>query len=457
MSALLISVAAFVAALGILITIHEFGHFWVARRLGVKVLRFSIGFGKALWSRRAGPDQTEYVIAALPLGGYVKMLDEQEGAVAEHELPRAFNRQSLPTRFAIVFAGPLFNFLFAIFAYWLIFVIGVEGLKPLVGEVVSGSIAHQAGLKSGDEIVNVAGQPTQTWEVAVFSMIGKMLDQEPVELTVRDQDSGLHHLTFANKIPLDSLDDGNLLENLGIRPARPPLPAVIGQLEPGSAAVQAGLAVGDKILSTDGQAIKDWSDWVKYVQARPGQSIRLEVEREGRVQQLTVRPASVKEQGRVIGRIGAGVELPKVLPDSLRGVVHYSPAAALGQAFAKCWEISSLTLRMLGKMIIGKASLDNISGPISIAQFAGYSATDGLVSFLKFLAIISISLAVLNLLPIPLLDGGHLMYYLIEAVKGSPVSQKIQIVGQQLGIALLLGLTVLAVYNDLTRLFGAPP
>ncbi|HLA75896.1 MAG TPA: RIP metalloprotease RseP [Gammaproteobacteria bacterium] len=454
MSTLVISILSFIVTLGILVTIHEFGHFWVARTLGVKVLRFSVGFGKPIWSRRAGPDNTEYVLAAIPLGGYVKMLDEHEGEVAPHELPRAFNRQKLPTRFAIVLAGPLFNFLFAILAYWLIFTIGVEALKPVVGEVAVGSIAAEAGLKQGDEIVAIAGKPVQTWEAAVFGLLDKILERGQVAVAVRDEQGGTRTIQFDIKADGSGLDRGSVLENLGIRPVRLHLPAVIGQIEPGGAAAQAGLAVGDSILSADGQEITDWAAWVDYVRARPGRMIAVGVERAGQRLQLQVQPAATPSPNGEIGRIGAAAAMP-ALPTELRVRVQYDPLEAVGQAMVKSWEISALTLSMLGKMVIGQASLENVSGPLSIAQYAGYSASDGLVSFLRFLAIISISLGVLNLLPIPLLDGGHLMYYLIEAVKGSPVSAKAQLIGQQLGIALLAGLTILAVYNDLTRLFGA--
>ncbi|MEO5572974.1 MAG: RIP metalloprotease RseP [Gammaproteobacteria bacterium] len=454
MTAVLISIASFVVTLGILVTIHEFGHYWVARKLGVKVLRFSVGFGKPLWTRRAGPDNIEYVLAALPLGGYVKMLDENEGPVAAEELPRAFNRQSVPKRFAIVFAGPLFNFLFAILAYTMIFVVGVQGIKPLVGEVVAGSIAQTAGLKDGDEIVSVDGKATPTWEIAMFSLIGKVLDHDAVELTVRDAHSKSHNLTLSLNGTAGGLERGNLLDNLGIRPYRPPLPAVLGELEPGGAAIRAGLVSGDSIVSADERKFTDWNEFAAYVRERPGRTIELRVTRAGEPLNLEVRPASIATKGATIGRIGAAPAMPTEIPESLRAVVHYSPLEAVGAAIVKTWDISALTLRMLGKMVIGEASLDNLSGPISIAQYAGYSASDGLAPFLAFLAIVSISLGILNLLPVPLLDGGHLMYYLIEAAKGSPVSQKVQLMGQQLGIALLLGLTILAFYNDITRLLG---
>lgn len=454
MNTVLTSVAAFVVTLGILITIHEFGHYWIARRLGVKVLRFSIGFGRPLWRRLAGPDQTEYVVAALPLGGYVKMLDEREGEVKPEELSRAFNRTSVGRRAAIVAAGPVFNFLFAILAYWIMFVIGVEGVKPVVGEIQPASIAAQAGLKSNDEIVTVAGKATPTWEAVLFILLDKVYDKGEIELEVRDQDSRrrLHTLDLSGAPK--GLDRGDLLENLGIRPVRPVLPAVIGEVEKGSAAEAAGLAKGDKILTADGAAIRVWDDWVNVVRKRPNQIIKMQIERAGAPLALEVKPAAVKAQTGIIGRIGAAPEPPTEIPAALRAVVRYNPAEALLQAGAKTWEMSALTLRVLGKMVVGQASLENLSGPISIAQYAGYSAQDGLASFLRFLAIISVSLGVLNLLPVPVLDGGHLMYYLIEAVTRRSIPARIEQLGQRIGVALLLGLTVLAFYNDLTRLFG---
>ncbi len=454
MNSVLISAAAFVVTLGILITIHEFGHYWFARRLGVKVLRFSIGFGRPLWRRLAGPDQTEYVVAALPLGGYVKMLDEREGEVKPEELARAFNRKSTGRRAAIVAAGPLFNFLFAILAYWLMFTIGVEGVKPVVGEIRPASIAAQAGVRGNDEIVSVDGKQTPTWEAVLLVMLDKVYDKGEIALEVRDQDARKRLRTLDLRAAPQGLDRGDLLENLGIRPVRPVLPALIGEVEKGGAAAAAGFAKGDKILTADGAAIRIWDDWVDVVRKRPNQVITVQIERAGAPLTLEVKPVAVKAQTGVVGRIGAAPEAPTEIPAALRAVVRYSPAEALLQAAAKTWEMSALTLRVLGKMVVGQAALENLSGPLSIAQYAGYSAQDGLASFLRFLAFVSVSLGVLNLLPVPVLDGGHLMYYLIEAVSGRPVPARIEQLGQRIGIALLLGLTVLAFYNDLTRLFG---
>ena len=463
MNTVLSSVFFFIVALGILITIHEFGHYWVARKMGVKVLRFSIGFGNPLWTHHGKVDNTEYVIAAIPLGGYVKMLDEREAPVAPHELHRAFNRQPLRSRFAIVFAGPLFNFLLAILVYWVVFMIGISGLKPVVGAVTPNSIAHSSGLQAGDVIVEVNGKITPTWETVVLAMLDKALEQQAVTIKVRDSNQldVIRNLNLTT-ITGSDLDQGNLLESIGITPSRPKLPAVLGQLEKDSPAQQAGLQVGDKIIAVDGQPVADWDAWVAYVRPRANQVIHVDIERSRATgsgaqlerQVFQVRPAAVTTKDGTIGRIGVGVKVPDELPAELRSILRYSPGEAIMPAIIKTWDMSVLTLRMLYKMITGVLSTSNLSGPISIAQYAGSSADAGFVAFLGFLAIVSISLGVLNLLPIPLLDGGHLMYYLIEAVKGSPVSDDAQLLGQRVGIALLGTLMIFAFYNDLARLFA---
>ena len=455
MGSVLSSIFFFVIALGILITFHEFGHYWVARRCGVKVLRFSIGFGQPLWSITRGKDQTEYVLAAIPLGGYVKMLDEREGEVAPEELHRAFNRQPVAKRTAIVAAGPIANFILAIAAYWLIFVIGIAGMKPVIGPVADGSIAARAGLESGDVIVAVDGKPTPTWETAIITMLDHSLDEGEVKLRVRRDGSGHEEeraLQFDGGIPED-LNRGGFLDYIGVRPLRPTIPPYIGRLAPGGPAESAGIEIGDLVVSADGQPIDDWEQWVDYVRAHPGQTISVEVERAGQRMTLSLTPERVESNGEVFGRIGAGVKLQE-MPEELQAFVQYGPVDAFVQASIKTWDMSLLTLRMMGKMVTGDISLSNLSGPISIARYAGYSASIGFVSFLTFLAVVSISLGVLNLLPVPLLDGGHLMYYAIEWVKGSPVSDQVQMMGQKVGIAMLLTMMVLAFYNDIVRLFG---
>jgi len=456
MSGVVVSALAFLIAIGLLISVHEYGHFWVARRLGVKVLRFSIGFGRALWSRRAGVDQTEYVIAAIPLGGYVKMVDEREGEVAEADLPRSFNRQHLGVRTAIVAAGPLFNIAFAVFAYWALFVIGVEGLRPVVGSVTPDSIAAESGLRDGDEIVAVEGRATATWEAASFALMNALVNGDETELEVSDAQGRVTHLVLRTTDGHRYLEGGALLDNLGLRPWQPSVPAVIEAVLPGGAAERGGLRPGDRVITASGEPVMDWSAWVDYVRARPGVTFEIVIERGDAQRQLVLTPETITtEGGGTRGRIGAQARLPDDLFAGMRAVHRYGPVVALGEAVRKSWNMATLMLSMLGKMVVGEASLDNISGPISIAEYAGRTASIGLTPFLSFLALISISLGVLNLLPIPLLDGGHLMYYLIEFIKGSPVSEAFEAAAQRVGIAMLLLLMGLAFYNDLARLFGS--
>ncbi len=455
MNGVLLSVVAFIAAIGVLVTVHEFGHFWVARRLGVKVLRFSVGFGKPLWSRRFGADKTELVVAAIPLGGYVRMLDEREGEVTAAEQHRAFNRQGLSTRIAVVAAGPLFNFLFAIAAYWLMFVSGVPGLRPVIGELIESSPAEQAGFMPGDEIRRIKDRPTSSWEEAVLALLDAGLDEQAsFDIGVRDP-QGNDRLV---RVRLDGstrlLEKGGVLENFGIKPWRPVYPAMIDRLVAGGPGEQAGLRAGDLIVSADGVAVKDWNQWVEYVRTRPARTIMLQVQRGDERLDLSLTPQAIKDEGQTVGRVGAYVRLPDVDEHAtMRVVVRYGVLEAVPAALGKTWEMSTLTLRTLWKMVSGKASVENLSGPISIARYAGQSAAIGLAAFLGFLAIVSVSLGVLNLLPIPILDGGHLMYYLIELLKGSPVSEAAQMFGQRVGIILLLLLMSLAFYNDLARLF----
>lgn len=442
----------FIVAIALLITVHEFGHFWVARRLGVKVLRFSIGFGKPLWLTRRGPDQTEYVIAAIPMGGYVRMLDEREGEVAEHERHRAFNRQSVAKRFAIVSAGPLFNFLLAIAAYWLVFVIGVTALKPIVGEVAPNSVAARGGFAAGDVIIAVEGKPVDTWQNTVMDLVDEVLDDRDVQVKVRDAAGVERERGLDLRSTEKELKQGNMLDILGIKPQQLVIKAVIGQLEPGEPAERAGMKIGDRIVGCDGNPVPDWETWVVCVRKHAGQRLLVEVDRGGNILSLEVEPRLLKGKDGDQGFVGAGVAMPKEdADDQLLTLIRYSPLTALGKAGEKTWEMSVMTLRMLWGMLVGRVSVSNISGPISIAKYAGYSAHAGGTAFLTFLAIISLSLGVLNLLPIPVLDGGHLFYYLIELVKGSPLSDAAQTLGQRIGIAALLILMVIAFYNDIAQ------
>lgn len=450
------SLGAFLLALGILITFHEFGHFWVARKCNVKVLRFSVGFGRPIWKRYFGEDRSEFIVAALPLGGYVKMLDEREGEVAPQERHRAFNNKSLGQRFAIVIAGPIFNFIFAVFAYWIMFMIGITGLKPVVGEIDSASMVERAGFRSGDEIIRVDDRETPIWSAVMNIIVARVVDGAQVKFTLRGQD-GIEReaIVDVSQVSVDDMAGGNLLRILGLYPKRPVVPAVIGELVQGKPAEQAGLLVGDKIIAVNAVPVKDWMQWVDIIRANPQRPINVEVARDQQQLSIVIVPQSVlTEEGEAIGRIGAAVDDGYTKDKSLMAIQSYSIIPAFSRAVAKTAEMSVLTLRILAKIITGEASVKNLSGPISIARYAGQTAGLGVVAFLGFLAIVSVSLGVLNLLPIPLLDGGHLMYYLIELLKGSPVSEATQVIGQQIGLAMLLGLMGIAFYNDILRLMA---
>ncbi len=456
MSEILTSIIAFVVALGLLVAIHEYGHFYVARRLGVKVLRFCIGFGKPIWSRVAGRDPVEYAVAAIPLGGYVKLLDEREGPVAEADLPRAFTRQTPPRRIAILAAGPLFNFLFAIAAYWLMFVTGVVAMKPLVGVVAPESRAAAAGLRNGDQIVSVGDRDTRTMMDAQLAVVAELASTGRVPMTVLGEDGETRRVELIiDGERSDYTEDlGDLWSRLGIEPWRPVLPPVVADVSPDGSAAASGLSTGDRIILAAGQPVTDWTSWVEFVRERPGQTVDIIVDRDGREVSLALQIGTVETDGETIGRIGAGVRVPEDLFADAVTKQQYGPLAAVGAAVSKTWEMSSVTVSLLFRMLTGDVSPRNISGPINIAQAAGYTASAGLAAFLNFLAVVSISLGILNLLPIPMLDGGQIAYQVAEMIKGSPVSERTQLIGQQVGIALLLLLMSFAFYNDITRLVG---
>ncbi len=451
---ILINILAFIVAVGILVTFHEFGHYWVARKMGVKVLRFSVGFGKPLWKRVAGKDQTEYVIASIPLGGYVKMLDEREGEIKQSELHRAFNRQPVGKRIAIVAAGPIFNFIFAIFAYWLMFMIGVSGVKPVIGEVTPNSLAAEAGLRSGDQIMTINDQQTPTWQITSISLLDQALETGLVTLQVQDPQGSSRWLDLNLKNTRELLADGDLLSKVGIVPWRPKIEPIIGKLIVDGAGERGGLLPGDRIVSANDQPLATWQEWVEIVRARPDQMISLELLRSGELVELNLHTDSKTESGIVIGRIGAYPQIDTDAIAAMRILVRYGPVEGFIRALDKTWNISILTLRVLWKLVTGEASLKNISGPVTIAEFAGVSALIGVSAFLGALAIFSISIGILNLLPVPVLDGGHLLYYFIELVKGSPISEWAEAIGQRIGIAMLAGLMALAFYNDIVRLLG---
>jgi len=449
------SIASFVVAIGVLVTIHEFGHFWVARKMGVKVLRFSVGFGKPLWTKKAGSDQTEYVLASIPLGGYVKMLDEREAEVSEAELGRAFNRKSVWKRFAIVAAGPAFNFIFAIVAYYLIYLAGVAGIKPVIGEVVNPSPAYSAGVLSQDTILSINGVITPSWEKARFTLLEESIDRGTITLEVQ----GLDKQISDKKLDISGLrllqdEQVDLMGEIGLSMWRPDIPPIIDEVIPDGAAAASGLKAEDRIFTIDGLKIINVSHWVDVIRANPEKTLSLVVLRDEQKVTLQLRPAMREEKGISFGFIGVKnrVDIPLEIRREMEVIERYGPVGALGEALDKTWRMSWLTLKVLGKLIVGEASVKNLSGPITIARYAGISARIGLEQFLGFLAIISISLGVLNLLPIPVLDGGHLFYYLIEMIKGSPVSEKTELVGQKIGMALLFGLMSIAIYNDLLRL-----
>jgi len=452
MSDFLFSIAGFILAIGLLVAVHEFGHFWVARRLGVKVLRFSIGFGKPLWSRR-GKDDVEYVIAALPLGGYVKMLDENEDPdVPEHEAHRAFNRQALWRRTAVVVAGPMFNFLFAFVAYWFVFMAGVDGIKPVVGAVVDGSLAERGGFRVGDEILTIDGKETRSWNEHRLYLFNQALarNQVPVRVRTPEGDTAMRQL-YLDEVPLSELDAGLLENGVGLYGYVPEIPPVVGAIQDGSPAEAAGLQAGDRIVAVGGSPIGEWRDLVKAVQPLAGQTTTLTVERNGSRLEMRLRPEPVETADGTIGRIGISPQ-PVSLPGEYRVHLSYGPAEAVARSAGSVWVMSVLTLKMLAKIVTLEVSAKNISGPLTIAQFAGDTVQIGWDRFFLFLAIVSISLGVLNLLPIPVLDGGHLLYYAAEAVTGSPPSKQVMIWGQQIGLVMLFALMSLAFYNDIVRL-----
>ena len=449
---LLHTIVAFIVALGLLIVVHEYGHYLIARWYGVKVLRFSVGFGRPLVTWRRGADQTEWVIAAIPFGGYVKMLDEREGPVEPREAERAFNRQSVWRRFAIVIAGPVANFLFAIAVYAGLFMYGLPEARPVLGVPAPESIAAAAGLRAGDTVRAVEGEAITTWQELRWRVLQSALQRAPLRLDVVSEKGHLSTVTLDLRgFPADDVES-DALERVGLRLYRPPLDPVLGQVVSGGAAERAGLAPGDRIVLADGKPVRTWEELVSAVQARPDMPLPLTIERGGTTQTLEVVPASVTAGQKRIGRIGAAPQLPASHAEKMLIRVQHGVAESVWKGVLKTGDIALFSLKMLGKMLLGEVSWKHLSGPVTIADFAGQSAQMGWVSYLTFLALISISLGVLNLLPIPLLDGGHLMYYAIEIVKGRPVSERAMELGQRVGLALLLVMMAFAFYNDLNRL-----
>jgi regulator of sigma E protease len=455
MSEILGSIWWLLVALGVLITFHEFGHFWVARRMGVRVLKFSIGFGKKLWSRtdRYG---TEYVIAAIPLGGYVKMLDEREGDVADADLDQAFNRKSVWARIAIVAAGPIFNLIFTLIAFWLMFLIGMPESRPIIGEV--SGIAASAGIEDGDRIVSLDGESTDTWLHASLGLITRALDRDKVNLELERADGSVRQV----QLDLGQLDDSfreeKTLEAIGVTIWRLKIPAIVGEVSPDSPASLAGFKSGDRVISVGGEAVPDWR-WIGSLVQKHGtadEPMIVTVERAGATLDLSVKPSGDESSDRLILGIAAppfDETLQRQL-DRAYFVHQFGVIDGFNAATNEMWRVTRSTLGIIGRMLTGSASVRNLSSPISIAQFANDSANAGLSRFLFFLGVISLSLGILNLLPIPVLDGGHLLYYLIELAKGSPVSEQTQAKGQYIGMMALFGLMGIAIFNDILRLVG---
>ena len=442
----------FIVAVSLLVTVHEFGHYWVARRLGFKVLRFSVGFGRPLFSRTAGPDQTEYVLAAIPLGGYVKMLDEREGPVASADLARSFTRRPPWQRIAVLLAGPAFNIAFAILVLWGMFwVSGITEFKPVVGDVLKDSIAAHGGLRSGDEILTINGAAVVGQRDVMFDLLDAVSSRGVVNLTVRGKDGATRSADLnvpdrAQRVRLT--EPAALLQGLGFEFWLPPLPAVLGKVLAGGPAQKAGLQTGDRITAINGEPVAQFRDIVSRVSAHPGETLTFDYQRGGTTHTVKIPVASEKDSGKLIGRIQAG---PPKLPDELVMQIELSPVAALGRAAEEAWNMSALQGRLFWRMVLGQFSMKNLNGPLSIAEYAGDSAEAGVASFMSFLVLISLSLGFLNLLPIPILDGGQIVFQLVEWLKGSPLSDRAQAFGQQVGIALLILLMGVALFNDIAR------
>ncbi len=443
---------AFIVAIAVLVVFHELGHFLVARLFDVKVMRFSVGFGKVIYSKRFGNGETEWVISAIPLGGYVKMLDENEGDVPPNELRRAFNRKPVLQRMAIVVAGPLSNLALAVVFYFALFVYGVPGVKPVLGEVAANTPAASAGLHQRETIVSINGHSVPSWQEVRWLLLDLVLQQQVANLEVKN-DQGEKFFRQLQMSGLSASDlDGDFMHKLGLHPFQPPVYAVIGKLIEGGVAQRAGLQVNDRVLSANGQELALWSDWVNIVRANPGKPMEIEIERAGARMKLSLIPEVFEESGEKIGRVGAAAFIDRAVFEAMLVEVSYPPVAAAREALRKTWETAIVSLKMMGKMVMGEVSMKNLSGPITIADYAGQSAQMGLGAYIGFLALISISLGILNLLPIPLLDGGHLLYYAVEFLKGSPVPDSLWEAGQKVGIALLVTMMAFALYNDISRL-----
>jgi len=449
---LIYTIAVTLGTLAVLVAIHEFGHFWVARRCGVRVLRFSIGFGTPLfrWHDKLG---TEFVFAAIPLGGYVKMLDEREGEVAPQELDKAFNRKPVLARIAVVIAGPLANLALAVVAYWVLFLAGESGNVPIIESVAQGSVAEVAGLEAGQEIVAIDGRATPTWQALSYRLLDRLGETGVIHFSVKYPNSDM---VYESEGPIDqwlkAQEKPDLFGGAGITLYTPDILPIVAEVIPGSPAAAIDLRPGDHVISADGVAMPLWSDWVDHVRARPEQPIDLAFSRNGALMHASLVPERLfDEQNEAYGRVGVAPQIPAMPPEMVR---HFrrGPIDALGAAFVRTGDLIVTTFKSVQKMITGLISPKHLSGPITIAKVASSSAKSGLESFISFMALLSVSLGVLNLLPIPVLDGGHLMFYTIELLAGRPVPEKVQILGYQLGLFMVLGIMMLALYNDIARL-----
>ncbi|MCA1179844.1 MULTISPECIES: sigma E protease regulator RseP [unclassified Pantoea] len=449
MLSILWSFVAFIVALGVLITVHEFGHFWVARRCGVKVERFSIGFGKALW-RRSDRQGTEYVIALIPLGGYVKMLDERVESVPAELRHQAFNNKTVLQRASIIAAGPIANFIFAVFAYWVVFIHGVPGVRPVVGEILNGSVAAEAQITSGMELKAVDGIETPDWDAVRMALIGKIGDSNATLTVSQFGEEATQQKQLDLREWQFEPDKQDPVVALGIRPRGPQIETTLAEVQANSPASVAGLQAGDRIVKVDGQPLTQWQAFAAQVRDNPRKNMALDVERNGEQVALTLTPEA-KPGNEAEGFAGV---IPRVipLPDEYKTVRQYGPFAAIGEASVKTWQLMKLTVSMLGKLITGDVKLNNLSGPISIAQGAGLSAEYGVIYYLMFLALISVNLGIINLFPLPVLDGGHLLFLAIEKIKGGPVSERVQDFSYRIGSILLVLLMGLALFNDFSRL-----
>ena len=443
---------AFIFIIIILVTVHEFGHYWVAKKLGIKILRFSVGFGKPIWSRKFGQDQTEFCLAPLPFGGYVAMLDEREGDVPPEEAHRAFNRQSLKVRSAVVFAGPFFNLIFAVFVYAVMYMLGITGMKAIVSDVEADSLAAQAGFQSGYQIVAVGDQATLRWDSVAQATLNGLIDQQKqLKYIVQDEKGYSHPLNLnISQLSLDDVAEGSLFEKLGIEPLgiMDLLPARVGQVVPDSPAERDGLQEGDLIVEQAGLSVKNWHAWATYISEHPEKPVETIVERNGQRIALTLTPERTEKGDGRMGIYAADFQVP----DEYLTTEHYGVFSALGMGVSKTWEMSVMTLRIMWKMLTLQVSPKHISGPITIGEIAGKVTQKGIISFLMFLGLISVSLGILNLLPIPVLDGGHLFMFGIEAIKGSPLTEASELFLQRIGLTLLFALMGLAVFNDFHRL-----